>query len=113
PALAARMIGYEAKQMGEASRPVPVDDILNAQADEFLAEVYRLDHANIQAASFKVYDRMERLLFRASYSLCDRILARANVERFSTTVMRSFLTITWEAMAKLKERKNFYARGER
>lgn len=80
--------------------------------DEILFKVYRLDQKDVKAASFVVYDCLEELLYKGLYDVCDRILCNADVSKLSTTVMRSFLTITREAKHKLKERECFFTRVE-
>jgi hypothetical protein len=87
-----------------------LDAILDAQVSEFLAEVEALDQESVQAATFKVYDHIEQLLFDRSFRLCDRILRSLDVSRFSTTVLRAFLTITWEHRLDLEERAGLYER---
>ena len=106
PTLVAKATLFKAKQMEAVTRPIPIEEIIDAQADEILSEVYRLDHKDVQAASFVVYDRIEDLLYRGSYDLCDRILRRVAVPKVSTTVMRSLLTITWESRQNLRRKAN-------
>lgn len=87
-----------------------IDTILEAQLSDFLAQVEALDKVSVQAATFKVYDLIEQLLFDRSFRLCDRILRRLDVSRLSTTVLRAFLTITWEHRLDLEERAGLYER---
>ena len=90
-----------------------VDTIIEAQVSEFLAEVEALEKDSVQAATLRVYDHIEQLLFDRSFRLCDRILRSLDVSRFSTTVLRSFLTITWEHRLDLEERAGLYERIRR
>jgi hypothetical protein len=79
--------------------------------DEFLGEVYRLDASkDLGAATDRVYDHIEQLLYEGSFNVCDQILERVDVDRLSTALMRSFLTITAPASDELKARNDLYAR---
>jgi hypothetical protein len=77
---------------------------------EFLGEVYRLDASNPSAATDRVYDHIEQLLYEGSFKVCDQILERIDVDRLSTALMRSFLTITAPARDELKARSDLYTR---
>ena len=91
------------------ARPQPAGDVVSAQADEFLEEVYRLDHSGeTQSATFKVFDYMESLLDKRSFDVCNKLLERVDVNRLSPSLMRSFLTITHPAKDQLPERKRLF-----
>lgn len=83
-------------------------------AMRFLDKVYRLDAANqLSDAADLVYDHLEQLLHEGAHEACDRILGMVEVDRFSTAMMRSFLTVTAPAKSKLKCRSELYARIEK
>ena len=81
--------------------------------DQFLDRVQRLDRAEeLQAATDQVYDLFDRLLTEQAFETCDRILMQVNVNKFSTSLLRSFLTITAAAKGQLKARAGFFAQVE-
>ena len=77
--------------------------------DEFLAEVYSLaDRGDLQAATDKIFETVDRLLLAGEFVVCDQILRHVDVRRLPTALRRSFLTITAGAKDKLPARKGFY-----
>jgi hypothetical protein len=84
---------------------------LNRRVDDFLNEVYFLDNAGqTESATFRVFDFLEEKLFVGELEFCDTVLKRADENRLSTSLMRSFLVISAPAKEKLSERAGFYAR---
>jgi hypothetical protein len=82
--------------------------------EDFLAEVYRLAGLNdIEGATDRIFDHIDRLLSDNQFIVCDEILRRVDVERLPTALMRSFLTITAAAKDKLPWRKSLYQKIER
>jgi hypothetical protein len=85
-----------------------------AGIDQFLDTVRRLGREKeLQAATDQVYELFDRLLTEGSFETCDRILMRVDVGNLSTSLLRSFLTITAAAKEKLKARDDFFTRVER
>jgi hypothetical protein len=81
---------------------------------QFLDKVHRLDRAeDLQTATDQVYELFDRLLTEGSFETCDRMLKQVDVGKLSTSLMRSFLTITTAAKDKLQTRGDFFARVER
>lgn len=77
--------------------------------DDLLEKVYRLAAlGDLQAATDKIFDTVDRLLLEGAFPVCDEILRRVDVQRLPTALMRSFLTITAAAKDKLPARKAFY-----
>ncbi len=88
---------------------VKVGDQLNIAG--FLEEVYGLAVHDLQSATDRVFDKIDRLLCDASEDVCDEILARVDVTRLPTALLRSFLTITAPAKGKLPSRRSFFAKA--
>jgi hypothetical protein len=77
--------------------------------DVFLEEVYALARANrIDAAADRVFDHIDRLLCDGDFAAVDAIVARVDVARLPTSLMRSFLTITAAAKTHLPSRPGLY-----
>ena len=105
---------WRAIEEDQVSRPISSEEIIRRQADEFLEQVYRLDSSNnLQAATDKVFDYIDRLLSLGIFDVCNEILKRAQVERLSTALMRSLLTITFAAKRHLRDREDFFERVEK
>jgi hypothetical protein len=79
----------------------------------FLEEVYDLGTQNLQAATDKVFDTIDRLLCEGRDEVCDLILASVDVARLPTALMRSFLTITAAAKESLPARRGLFLKIER
>lgn len=92
----------------------PIVASLNtAQAASFLDDVYRLvDAGDLQSATDRVFDHIDRLLCENSFDICDTILQQVDVERLPTALMRSFLTITAPAKDHLPSRQPLFERIE-
>jgi hypothetical protein len=73
-----------------------------------LEEVYDLGQRDLQAATDKVFDTIDRLLCEGQEEVCDQILASVDVARLPTALMRSFLTITAAAKEKLPARQALF-----
>jgi hypothetical protein len=88
----------------------PADSV---EIDQFLDRVHRLDRAeDLQAATDQVYDLFDRLLSEQAFEICDRVLMQVDVGKFSTSLLRSFLTITAAAKGQLKARAGFFTQVE-
>ncbi len=100
--------------MGQA---LQTETLAQFEADEiarFLDRVLRLDRSKeVQVATDQVYDVFDRLLTERALETCDRILMQVDISKFSTSLLRSFLTITAAAKEELKERSPFFARVEK
>ncbi len=99
----------------EYTHPIPVDVITataeNAEIDTFLQDIYTLDTPETrQTAIDRGFDYIDRLCWKGAFSSCDIILRRADISRLSTSLMRSFLVITYAAKDKLTERDTFFLR---
>lgn len=95
------------------SEPIPFQHIVDREIGNLLNQVYRLDAGgDTQAATDKVFDYIDRLLSSQMFKICDEILKQVKVERLSTSLMRSFLTITFAAKDHLRERTEFYRKVE-
>jgi hypothetical protein len=100
----------------QTTTPIRDEDVIemkNAQADEFLEGVYRLDALDeTQLATFKVFDHVERLLHEGAFDVCNTLIERIDVTRLSSSLMRSFLTITLAAKDSLPSRTKLLGRIE-
>jgi len=76
--------------------------------DEFLEEVYHLAAVDLQGATDKIFETIDRLLLEGAFTVCNEILRRVEVRRLPTALMRSFLTITAAAKDTLPARSAFY-----
>ncbi len=77
--------------------------------DEFLEAVYGLGALeDLQGATDKIFETVDRLLLEGAFTVCNEILCRVDVHKLPTALMRSFLTITAAAKDKLPARKAFY-----
>jgi hypothetical protein len=80
--------------------------------EKFLEEVYRLGELNdLEGATDRAFRYMDDLLLEGAFPVCNEILKRLDVKRLPTALMRSFLTITAAAKAKLPARKAFYTQA--
>jgi hypothetical protein len=78
-------------------------------AKEFLEEVYRLNNeGTIEDATDLIFSTIDRLLCGNEFSAIDNILINIDIEKLSTSLMRSFLTITYAGKDHLKNRDDFY-----
>jgi hypothetical protein len=81
----------------------------NRLIDKLLDEVYYLaGRDDLQEATDKIFDTIDRLLIGGEFAACNEILRRVDVSRLPSALMRSFLTITAAAKDKLPARKAFY-----
>ncbi len=95
------------------SEPIPFQHIVDREIGNLLNQVYRLDASgDTQVATDKVFDYIDRLLSSQMFEICDEILKQVKVDRLSTSLMRSFLTITFAAKDHLNERTEFYKKVE-
>jgi hypothetical protein len=77
----------------------------------FLEEVYGLAVHDLQSATDRVFDKIDRLLCDGREDVCDEILARVDVTRLPTALLRSFLTITAPAKGRLPSRRSLFAKA--
>lgn len=93
----------EAEPESDASLP------REGQIEEFLEKVYMLVALNDeQGATDLVFDYFDRLLSDGASTACDAVLRKVDVDRLSTSLMRSFLSITAAAKRKLPSRIGLY-----
>ncbi len=105
------ILGLQWNDSPNSIHQIPTLEELQAwTADAFLEEVYTLARANdLEGATDLIFDRIDRLLCDGAFQVCDAILSRVNVKLLPTALMRSFLTITGPAKAKLPARKALFA----
>jgi hypothetical protein len=88
--------------------------IVRVNIRDFLEDVYGLAaRGDLQSATDRVFDTIDRLLCDGSDDICDEILSRVDVPRLPTGVIRSFLTITAPAKERLPSRPSFFAKAQR
>lgn len=89
-------------------------ELQEEKIEEFLEEVYRLaKFRNVESATDRVFDFIDKLLCDDEFVICDEILKRVDVDKLPTTLMRSFLTITHAAKGKLPARQALYRKIDR
>lgn len=77
--------------------------------NNFLECVCRVAAAgDLQGATDRVFDYIDRLLSAESFGVCNAILGRVDVLKLPSALLRSFLTITDAAKEKLPARRAFY-----
>jgi hypothetical protein len=100
-------------RLSDAERAAGPED-QERRIEDFLDEVYRLASLNdIEGATDRIFDHIDRLLSDGAFIVCDEILRRVDVEKLPTALMRSFLTITAAAKDKLPWREALYQKVER
>ena len=105
---------WKALEAEEISRPIAHEEIVRRQADEFLAVVYYLDAAgDLDNATDRLFDYIDRLLHVGMFEIVNEILRQVQVQKLSTSLMRSLLTITLAAKRHLKDREEFFERVEK
>ena len=105
---------WKALDAEEISRPIAREEIVRRQADDFLALVYQLDATgDVQTATDRLFDYIDRLLHLGMFEIVNEVLKQVRVEKLSTSLMRSLLTITVAAKRHLIDRDEFYERVER
>lgn len=96
----------------EGSAPLDNTALLKVKNFEiqcFLEEVYQLDKdGNKQDAGDKVFGFIDNLLSEGLFDTCNEILARVDISKLSTSIMRAFLEITYAARDKLAVRSTLY-----
>jgi hypothetical protein len=77
--------------------------------DRFLEEVYiQVSAGRVPAAMDAVFDHLDRLLNDGLFGVCDKLLARVDLERMPSSVRRAFLAVTRPAKQELPARAAFY-----
>lgn len=78
----------------------------------FLDDVYRLAAVgDLQLATDRVFDYIDRRLLEESFAVCNAILGRIDVRKLPAALLRSFLTITYAARERLPARRALYERA--
>lgn len=104
---------WQALEAEEISLPIPVEEVMDRQVGDLLRQIYRLDAGgDLQAATDLLFDRVDKLLVGGAFDVCDKFLKRVQVERLSTSLMRSFLAITYPAKGRLASRPGLFSRIE-
>ncbi len=75
----------------------------------FLGDVYDLGQRDLQVATDKVFDVIDRLLCDGREEVCDEILASVEIAKLPSALLRSLLTITAPAKERLRSRSSFFA----
>ena len=89
-------------------------EVQEGRIEGFLETVYSLARSNdIESATDRIFDHIDKLLCDRVFVLCDEILQRVDVEELPTALMRSFLTITAAAKNELPSRKALHQKIER
>ena len=97
-----------------AATTPPKREAQEGRLEDFLEQVYILvEVADIQGATDRIFNYIDRLLCDGQFYVCDELLKRVDIESLPTTLMRSFLTITAPAKDKLPSRKPLYEKIER
>ena len=68
---------------------------------------------DMDAAGYRIFDFLDRVLLDGFYAVCDDILTSVDVEELDTKLMRSFLSITAPAKKRLLSRAALYKKIER
>jgi hypothetical protein len=77
--------------------------------DALLEEVYSLaKHNDLDTATDRIFDFIDRLLSDGSFPVCDELLRRIEVDHLPPALMRSFLAITVAAKDRLPSWKELY-----
>lgn len=79
-------------------------------ATEFLGRVYALASSNVEEATDLVFRFVDDRLSEGDFIVCREILKRVELANLPTTLMRSFLAITFAAKIRLPERASLYDR---
>jgi hypothetical protein len=97
----------------EDPQPQNFERVAGAEFDvaAFLDEVYELAQYDLQSATDRIFDRIDRLLCDGREDICDEILSRVDVARLPSALLRSFLTITAPAKHSLPSRRPFFAKA--
>lgn len=85
------------------------DDVVG----QFLEDVYELGKQDLEDATDRIFDHIDRLLLDSNFVQVDQILARVDVKKIPTALMRSFLTITAPAKNQLQARAELYKKIEK
>lgn len=86
-------------------------DSANLDIPAFLENVYTLAPHDLQTATDRVFDTIDRLLCNDRADVCNNILSCVDVTRLPSAILRSFLTITAPAKDKLSARPAFFAKA--
>lgn len=81
------------------------------EVELFVEQLVRIDEKGDHLeATYQLFDRVDRLLSNREFAKCDKILmqASAKINRLSSFLMRSFLSITVAAKHKLTIRRAFF-----
>lgn len=100
-----RLVARWAETAAAAKGPAK-PEVQEGKTEDFLETVYSLVSLNdIESATDRIFDHIDKLLCEGAFVVCDEILRRVDVEKLPTPLMRSFLTITAAAKNKLPSRK--------
>ncbi len=106
--------GWQALVDDEISLPIPIEDVMDRQVNDILIPLYGLDTAgDQQAATDLLFDRVDKLLVAGEFRVCNELLKKVHIERLSTSLMRSFLAITFPAKDQLESRPDLFSRIEK
>jgi len=85
---------------------------VNAGSSIWVADVYRLDGEDVDAAIDLVYARMHELFAAKDWATADAIIDSIDVTRLAdTATVLSFLTISVPVAASLSARPRYYTRA--
>ena len=90
---------------------IPSDEMQEQVNQSTLDYVYVIAEAGfVREALDAVFQRMNALLTSGKFTVADKMLAQADVERLSPTLLVGFLSITLASSKFLIERPQFYAK---
>ena len=100
---------WQKEQSVNVVRSLTKEDRARLHINTFLGEVYCLARlGETDAAGYKIFDFLDRVLCDGFFAVCDEILSKVEVEKLPTPLMRSFLSITAPAKKKLPSRAALY-----
>ena len=106
--------------MGSLVRQLRGDDALGSpdeKEDEVQSFLNHLDdliqNEEPRRAIDAIFQQFNALLLAGNFDLCDKILAKVDLERVPPLLLASFLTITAAAKDKLPYRATFYREARR
>jgi hypothetical protein len=92
-----------------ATSSLTEEDIRETESDEFLETIYvQVSSRRVSGAIYAVIDHLDRLMNDGLFGVCNRLLAKVELERLPSNVRRAFLMVTKPAKEKLSMRPVFY-----
>jgi hypothetical protein len=94
-------------------RKAPVTGLDDARdVERTLESIYTaIQQDDIETATDVLFDSVDRWLSAGDEKKCDELLSKTDVERLPSSLIRSFLTITFAGKGRLNLRSQFYERA--